>query len=1369
MSHPLYAYVPRWVLERLQTARVNPGDTHSLQAVVLYGDLAGFTPLTEAMAQRGPQGVEVLTRILDDVFGAIVEAVLAFGGDVARFSGDSVAAFWPLEDERKAGGLQAIAAAQAVQRCMQRFRRTETPWGPTDLEMRLGVGYGPANLLIVGTEKDRRFVLAGPALDRAAAAEESAPHGQVHLHSSIRHLVGEEVLCDASGCLLALRTDVSPFPPTPPPAIDPAYLRPFVHPALVERILAGRGEYLADFRHDVAVLFASFAAGGPVAIQAYTAQVMGIVERHGGSVAIVDAVEKAHVLVSMFGVPLSRGDNCARAAACALDVAALPATLAIGATTGTLFAGVVGSEHRRQYTTFGDEVNLASRLMEVAPEVGERPIILAEATLCRRTGERFAYGKAHQLHVKGKSEPVIAHPLLEHLSHRAAVPDRSRSRGELVDRENELAQLEEAIARVKRGTGVLLALSGEAGVGKSRVADELVRRWNAWGESAYVGAALASTQHTSYYAWGEVLCSFFQLQEDEQDVARLKAAITEINPDFLPRLPLLSDVMGLGMPDSSLTRHFDAQLRLQSTQALVIDLLRQRASQCPLLLVLEDGHWMDQLSWEMTLAVARATLDLPILLCVVHRPLSDPPPEAYPDLVALDGYIALELRDLPPEEAIALACARLGVDSLPGDLTTLLLEKGHGHPFFTEEILNALGDGGIVRVEGGHVLVQGNLEQVDLPETVQGVVQARIDRLDEGTRLTLKVASVIGRTFPYPVLQGVHPFEPQETRLKEQLGMLERLDITPLERPVPEPTYIFKHAITHEVTYETLSFSQRRRLHAAVAAWYEQTYADRPEGLAPYYSLLAYHYARTGRQDKQVYYLERLARQAHTRYAADAAVSAYERLIEILDGWDAQGEDTQAAHVAEMLALDPQWGKDPLTDRHAPAEPGARIRNAHFSGLLKLEEILSITARRSKQPGVIARLQELAHRSGDPRWLAAAANHQAQFYDLTGAVSKAIETTNEGLRHAQQAGDAALQSAHLRTLAGSHWARAEYDVAEHHARSALELSQEVEDVLGAGKALSMLGIIHIARNQYRGAQRCQEEALTLYREAGNLEGVTSCLLNLGIAAIMGGEHEVALTHFEEGLRIARHMGARRMEGAALQILGEWYKELGLYEQAVSHAQQGLAILEAIGDRRRVFHTLHTLADGWLGLGELDRAETYARRTIAEGHEAGARFVEGFGLHTLGEALLARGQLKSARRAFEQAAQLREGIEAPGDRTASLAWLGLTELELGDVEAALRYTAQACALFDEVGNAGEYKPQEIMWARYRVLQAAGETKAAAEVLAQAHKMVMEHAERLNNPHFRRSYVENVAVNRAILEAWHGQPAYGTRRSRSVTHK
>jgi class 3 adenylate cyclase/tetratricopeptide (TPR) repeat protein len=1351
MNHPLYAYVPRWVLERLQTARVDPGDVHSMEATVLYGDLAGFTPLTEAMAQRGPQGVEVLTRILDDVFGAIVEAVLAFGGDVARFSGDSVAAFWPLEDERKTRGLQAIAAAQAVQRCMQRFRRVETLWGPTDLEMRLGVGCGPMNLLIVGTAMDRRFVLAGPALDRAAMAEESAPHGQVHLHSSIRHLVGEEVLCDASGCLLTLRTDVSPFPPTPLPAVDPAYLRPFVHPALVERILAGRGEYLADFRHDVAVLFVSFAAGGPAAIQAYTAQVMGIVERHGGSVAIVDAVEKGHVLVSMFGVPLSRGDNCARAAACALDLAALPATLAIGATTGTLFAGVVGSEHRRQYTTFGDEVNLACRLMEVAPEFGERPIILAEATLCRRTGERFNYSEAHQLHIKGKSEPVIARHLLGHLTHRGPRVKRKR-RGELVDRQEELAQLEDAIARVKEGTGVVLALSGEAGVGKSCVTDELVRRWNAWRESAYMGAALTSTQYTPYYAWGELLRSFFDLQEDERDVARLEAAIAEVNPDFLPRLPLLSDVMGLGLLDSPLTRHFDAQLRLQSTQALVIDLLRRRASEGPLLLVLEDGHWMDQLSWEMTLVVARATLDLPILLCIVHRPLGEPPPQVYPDLVALDGYIPLELRELPPEEAVALACARLDVDSLPSDLSSLLLEKGHGHPFFTEEILNALGDEGVVRVEGRRVLIQGDLAQVDLPETVQGVVQARIDRLDEGTRLTLKVASVIGRTFPYPVLQGIHPFEPPEARLKQQLEVLEHLDITPLERPVPEPTYIFKHAITHEVTYETLSFSQRRRLHAAVAAWYEQTYAGRPEGLAPYYSLLAYHYAHTGRQDKQVYYLARLARQAHTRYAADAAVSAYERLIEILDGWDAQGEDTQAAHVAEMLALDPQWGKDPLTDRQAPAEPDARIRNAHFGGLLKLEEILSITARRSEQPRVIARLQELAHRSGDPRWLAAAANRQAQFYDLTGGVSETVASATEGLRYAQQAGDVVLQSAHLRTLAGSHWARAEYDVAEHHARSALELSQEAEDVLGAGKSLSMLGIIHIARNQYTGARRCQEEALTLYREVGNLEGVTSCLLNLGIAAIMGGEHEVALTHFEEGLRMTRYMGARRLEGAALQILGEWYKELGLYEQAVSHAQQALAILEGVDDRRRMFHTLHTLADGWLGLGELERAETYARRTIAEGHEAGARFVEGFGLHTLGEALLARGQLKSARRAFEQAAQLREEIEAPGDRTASLAWLGLTELELGDVEAALRYTAQACALFEEVGNAGEYKPQEIMWARYRVLQAAGETEAAAEILAQAHKMVIEHAERLSDPQFRRSYVEHVAVNRAILAAW-----------------
>ena len=389
----------------------------------------------------------------------------------------------------------------------------------------------------------------------------------------------------------------------------------------------------------------------------------------------------------------------------------------------------------------------------------------------------------------------------------------------MVGRVDELACLDQQIESAFQGRGGLLMITGEAGMGKSCLAGELARRWLSHGGEAYAGAALASTQFSPYHAWGELLHGFFDLRGDPDDVPRLEQALTSTGLGL--RLPLLADVLGLSLPDNDLTRHFDTHLRQQSTQALIVELLRQRAAVRPLLVLLEDAHWFDQLSWEMALALGRAIPDCPLLFCLVSRPLEAPQPAAYTALTGLGHQVTLALGELSYAEALRLACARLGVESLPPELGRIL-QKTQGHPFFTEEIIKELCEGGALRVEAQQVIITRPLEQMDLPDTVQGVVQARLDRLDERTRLTLKVASVIGRTFSFSLLRDIHPLRSSPATLAAQLEILQRLDITPLENTEPDLLYSFKHAITQEVAYQSLAFTQRCQIHKSVAAWHEK-------------------------------------------------------------------------------------------------------------------------------------------------------------------------------------------------------------------------------------------------------------------------------------------------------------------------------------------------------------------------------------------------------------------------------------------------------------------------------------------------------------------------------------------------------------------
>ena len=193
-----------------------------------------------------------------------------------------------------------------------------------------------------------------------------------------------------------------------------------------------------------------------------------------------------------------------------------------------------------------------------------------------------------------------------------------------------------------------------------------------------------------------------------------------------------------------------------------------------------------------------------------------------------------------------MVCQRLGVDSLPLPIRDLILQKAEGHPFFSEELAYALRDSGILTIQNGVASMAGDaaaIEKLNLPNTVQGIITSRIDRLEPAQQLALKVASVIGRIFAFRILQDIHPIEDEKPQLELNLQSLRRLDITPLETPEPDLTFIFKHAITHEVAYGLMLFSQRRKLHSAIAEWYERA---QQHDLQPYYPLLAYHWSAGG-------------------------------------------------------------------------------------------------------------------------------------------------------------------------------------------------------------------------------------------------------------------------------------------------------------------------------------------------------------------------------------------------------------------------------------------------------------------------------------------------------------------------------------------
>ncbi len=316
---------------------------------------------------------------------------------------------------------------------------------------------------------------------------------------------------------------------------------------------------------------------------------------------------------------------------------------------------------------------------------------------------------------------------------------------------------------------------------------------------------------------------------------------------------------------------------------------------------MEDAHWLDSASWALLHHIHREIT--PLLLVIATRPFTSAQeavdgPIEYQELLNDPQAHHLTLSTLPAADILALVCQRLGVAQLPPPVADLIRQKAEGHPFFSEELAYALRDTGLIEIEAGQCRLApgvGDLRRLDFPDTLQGVITSRIDRLTPSQQLALKVASVIGRVFAFRLLRDVHPLEADKPYLPDYLDALARLDLTPLESPEPELSYIFKHIITQEVAYNLMAFAQRRQLHQAVAEWYEHTHIH---DLSPFLPLLAYHWSQTGITSKAVDYLLQAGDRARSLYAHQEAIDFYRQALTILKE---QGQNEKAARTLMKL------------------------------------------------------------------------------------------------------------------------------------------------------------------------------------------------------------------------------------------------------------------------------------------------------------------------------------------------------------------------------------------------------------------------------------------------------------------------------------
>jgi class 3 adenylate cyclase/tetratricopeptide (TPR) repeat protein len=1317
---------------------------------LLFADISGSTALAEQLGVLGREGTERVTEFLNEFFAAMIAVIDEYGGDLLNFGGDALLVLFVGPEHAHI----ATEAALALQRRMHGYERLVAGVGSFPLHMHIGVESGRLALASVGEPDALRYVVLGEPVNGVARAESLAPAEAVVLGPRALEAVAVLAEIDPLEEGFARVVSLPACQPLRLPELEPAHhddllaeiaarsaeldrLTPYLPPSLLARILADplRPLVEADLR-PVTVLFAQVLGLGALArlvesdlaarlLQLYVAAMQAAVREFGGVVNKLDVAEQGDKLLVIFGAPLAFEDHAERAVRAALAMqAALPEVNAriqsllaadshtqpelqqrIGLNTGTVFAGNVGTDERKEFTVMGDAVNTAARVMALAPwgQVWVSPSTQAA------TEGRFDFAHQGAFALKGKRAPLR----LSRLDGERRAVSAGAHQHALVGRQVELAWLRERLRIAQAGRGQTVRVCGEAGVGKSRLVEELAAEAERRGLRVVPASCYSYTAAIPYTPWAEWLKAACGIEPGDGPARRtqlLASRLAELGEHEDEWLPLLADLVRVEVPDTRLTRALDPQLRQERRFELLCRLVLRAAAEAPLLVLIEDLHWADLISLDLWRQLAASIAEQPILLLGVHR-------SAFGGLGQLDdGADVLQLDDLSSDESRALVESRLGAD-LPPELTQQLVERAAGNPLYLEELLRALVERGLLVEQSGRMHLAGDLAGVELPDSLSGLLLARIDRLDEHRRTLLRVASVIGQRFPFSILRGISA-TPSAVLLSSLLGLSEQALIE-AEREDPERVDIFRHALIHEVAYNSLLYARRRELHGRIGDLLERLHAD---DLDDFCGLLAHHYRLSDRHDKAIFYLLKAGHAARAIFANEEAIRQYNWAIDLIaDEHDPRDWEARAA-LADVLAVVGRYD-EALAAYHAligrgpelPPALAVELRRKRGSLLEKqgrfheaLEQLRAVETR------IQAQVQALS-----PLAMPTLAADLATVLVRLGEYDEAIRTCEQGLAqvvHDRRTRDDELIEARLHatigTIAGM---RGDYSQARHHFERSLVARTLIDDLMGQVSCHNNLGYLWQLQSDYEQATEHYAVAQQLAQQLGMRYALYFTYANSAYADYCLGRYAEAERAANEALLLCEAMNNRSGRAHVLDTLGLIRYSRGAYAQAIEAFSGSLDLHRALGSSYQEGNTLAAgLALVYNATGEPERGLELARQALARGHELQAQQLQCEALNAMAESLLLLSRPAEAREAAEQAVALGKSLGSKAEQAVALRLLGQAAAAVGELGAP--FFEASLGLASEINNAFELARTQAAYGA--ALRSAGNLAGARSYLQAA---------------------------------------------------
>lgn len=1103
-----------------------------IRGVVLFVDIVSSTSMTDLVAASGPDGAELLGGMLSDYFSEVIDVVLAHGGDVIRIDGDAVIALWRDDAPSGTPHLQAARAALAL-----RGLRHQWPVGLGPLQHRLSLVAGTFSTVILRGRGKRSFlVLAGEALRTIGEILHSVEPGEVAMDEAMARRLGQSATIEpVAGAathravrLNDLRLDDLRDPAAPPPAAlppqavlsqalprEPASVAAFVPRIVIERGASKLSGWLAEFRV-LSMVYARLGesdmpdAAAAGRLRATFGLVEQVTEALGVEIFDVMASEKGITARIACGIPpFSLENNAARAVEIARRISAKLAGLGIpcsvGVTTGRAFCGDVGNAIRREYVLNGPLMNYGARLMQTAG--GEA---LYDAATMEVTRGQFDFSPPEAIVFKGRSEPLTVYRLAEPRS--APEPPETQAAA-LHGRDDELARLAAVLERFRGGEGGLTALEGEPGVGKSRLLAEFADSARHNGCTVVETGTREIDQATAYFSFRRILQKLLREPGDPDDAApallrkRLADALAETS--LAPRAALVEDIVQLGIEDPGMASQIRGAARQAGIEDIIVTLVMRRAVQRPLMLLVDDLHWIDAASADLLLALGRRLPKL--LIAAASRPLDGAGP-APGVRVLLRASERIALRRVDAGSTALIISEVLKVRSIPRRLAEFVHQQSEGLPFHAEQLALSMLRLGLIETADQRCSVgAADLATAAVPHRLRDIIVSRIDGLSQTDQLALKVASVIGRVFDVEALREIFPVPTEPGNLDASMRGLVLAGFLATADGNAGTAYAFRHVITQETTYDLLSFAQRRPLHRQVAESIERRHA----ALQPHFAELAHHWERASDTGKALDYRLQAASLAIRGYANDDAlmhVERAERLAARTSFALPTSERAQLAYVRgealHALSRFPESAKHfgaclQLSGIHRPTTAARMVVAVLGQGVLQgLHRLGAI--RKSGDPKRRHRLQLSAH--VHTRF----AEHAYFMNDTLSLVHANLTALNraESIGSVTEATGAYGALAIGLGIAGMHGA------ARYYRDRSIRLAEQAGELADQGMAQLFAAVYSFQAGNWDATRAYCASGSSIFERLGDRFRYQTCHVLVGYTALVTGEFERAVLELE---------------------------------------------------------------------------------------------------------------------------------------------------------------------------------------------------------------------------------------------------------------